>query len=620
MSGPVILHGEEAEKVWATFWKEALPHGQKLAKVCRTGTAAVLALGLPKGILKPGQAVHSLDEGMRKNLIKQFEETGDRVTAEFLKSDRPGRVIAFYGEASFLLNLDLTKDPTKRESYSIEPGSLDADRIKDPNGGAALAAKLTQLGRLREFDMLETKIRDLKRAEALEHGELRKLTESVAQEEVDLLETIMPGHEITFGELFLAWAKETSPPPAYGADRKVRKIIADQLTSDIEGEIRQRGLDRWITDATGGSETLGTGIRVKGTEPVHALASLMSSKLYDLLDTLEKFGLPSGRMLSQEDIAKAIKEMILPPLVTPNNIEVAMMSLARFSAFTESDRSADVRSWLKHLGKSRLAYFEDSQFGALLDMLGFGSHWRSMAFARLELGHKLAAALMFTDAPESVQAPWLAWSLILPDGLLGEVDIRRVWCLGDRPAVLLVKLGDHVGTLGLHVFKPREDGNLGIDPGPYNPDLGEKIPKTRAAFEAMGKEYEEKFLRTLPMLQNLIRGVCLALSDPAEWRKGDYYGRPSGSEIKKASKHKELPVGERYVLGHPVQIDLREEVLEHVRTGRVGGGSPTKLFLVRGHHRRQAHGPGHQLRKTIWVEPFWKGPEDARVLLRPHQA
>jgi hypothetical protein len=346
----------------------------------------------------------------------------------------------------------------------------------------------------------------------------------------------------------------------------------------------------------------------------------MASKLYNLMS--EKFGLPSGRMLTVEDIENSIKEMILPPLVTPNNIEVAMMSLARFAAFTESDNSGDVGAWLKKLGKSKLAYFMTSQFEGLLELIGFGTHWREMAFARLELGHKLAAALMFTDAPESVQAPWLAWSMLLPDGLFGEVEIRRVWCLGDRPAVLLIKLGDHVGILGLHVFKEVTEvgAKLPLDPGPYNPERGEKEPATRAAFVAMGEEYEEKFRRCIPMLENLVRGACLALSDPSDWRKGDYYGKASGSEIKKASKHKELPVGERYVLGHPVQIDLREEVLDHVRTGRVGGGSPTKLFLVRGHHRQQAHGHGRLQRKTIWIEPHWKGPEDARVLLRPHQA
>ena len=36
--------------------------------------------------------------------------------------------------------------------------------------------------------------------------------------------------------------------------------------------------------------------------------------------------------------------------------------------------------------------------------------------------------------------------------------------------------------------------------------------------------------------------------------------------------------------------------------------------IVRGHYRNQAHGPGMRDRKNIWIEPYWKGPEDGAVL------
>ena len=34
--------------------------------------------------------------------------------------------------------------------------------------------------------------------------------------------------------------------------------------------------------------------------------------------------------------------------------------------------------------------------------------------------------------------------------------------------------------------------------------------------------------------------------------------------------------------------------------------------------KSQAHGPSGQLRKMIWVQPYWKGPEDAVILRRAH--
>jgi hypothetical protein len=54
-----------------------------------------------------------------------------------------------------------------------------------------------------------------------------------------------------------------------------------------------------------------------------------------------------------------------------------------------------------------------------------------------------------------------------------------------------------------------------------------------------------------------------------------------------------------------------------------------KLVLrvrVAGHWTNQAHGPRHSLRKRIWIQPYWKGPEDGflkpqtRVLKMQHEA
>lgn len=43
-----------------------------------------------------------------------------------------------------------------------------------------------------------------------------------------------------------------------------------------------------------------------------------------------------------------------------------------------------------------------------------------------------------------------------------------------------------------------------------------------------------------------------------------------------------------------------------------------KRFIVRGHWRRQATGAGHEDRRLIFVEPYWKGPPGAPVLARVH--
>lgn len=44
-----------------------------------------------------------------------------------------------------------------------------------------------------------------------------------------------------------------------------------------------------------------------------------------------------------------------------------------------------------------------------------------------------------------------------------------------------------------------------------------------------------------------------------------------------------------------------------------------RRFVVRGHWKNQAHGEGMQLRKLIWIKPYWKGPEMAEIINKPYK-
>lgn len=63
-----------------------------------------------------------------------------------------------------------------------------------------------------------------------------------------------------------------------------------------------------------------------------------------------------------------------------------------------------------------------------------------------------------------------------------------------------------------------------------------------------------------------------------------------------------------------VAHDVREAITDYVRHG-------TRIqrvqVLVRGHWKRQVHGKGRSLRKTIHVEPYWRGAEDAPIGVTP---
>lgn len=219
--------------------------------------------------------------------------------------------------------------------------------------------------------------------------------------------------------------------------------------------------------------------------------------------------------------------------------------------------------------------FEDGVHG---HASAFTCSWADAAFARLEVGHKLAAALCLTDVPAdmTVRAPWLAWSLVIPDDTLGA--LARVWCVGAEPAFLLMRDGT------AHAYADRDK-----------------------ALDTTANQ----------LLSNLIRGACLALSNPDDFRKESRRESSSSGHGKSARDGAPDLVQARFLLSAPVSIDLRDH-LRGALSGRGGGGAPTVQFLVRGHWRNQAHGPKLSQRKEIWIQPFWKGPKESRVLLRQY--
>jgi len=221
----------------------------------------------------------------------------------------------------------------------------------------------------------------------------------------------------------------------------------------------------------------------------------------------------------------------------------------------------------------------------------FGIAWRDSSYARLEIGHKLAASLCLTDTDGvEVQSPWLACSIVVPDGLFPTLDVAyksevsvgaqvaRLWCLNTQVIFAVMSDGGVIADLA-NTMEPR----------------------------------------AVSALESLARGAFLALANPDEFKKKTTTTSASSSKTNNRNGPPDLTQA-KYMLSAPVSIDMRDLLTEHLSGKRKGGGGAPKVqFLVRGHWKQQAHGPRHSLRKTIWVKPFWKGPDDTRVLLRTYQ-
>lgn len=286
------------------------------------------------------------------------------------------------------------------------------------------------------------------------------------------------------------------------------------------------------------------------------------------------------------------RRCILPPPTTANNIEIIAMSVATVldamegSGYPWLGNDPTLPHEIDRVFRAGALVFGVERMKEWVPWLG---EWQELGFPRLEISHRLAAALCLTDvpAPETIQAPWDCWSLVVPDGLLSlpvadadgsnkrDMEIARIWCSGATPLVALLRTG------------------------------------------AIAAQFDDPKNPAARMVRSLVGGACLAITERERDTKHATWGATKNT-TRAPRTCGPPPAGSTYVLAHPVTIDLREHVREVLSGKRRGGGAPKVQFLVRGHWRNQAHGPGRALRRQQWIEPFWKGPEDARVLLRPH--
>jgi hypothetical protein len=311
-----------------------------------------------------------------------------------------------------------------------------------------------------------------------------------------------------------------------------------------------------------------------------------------------------------EEVTKRVRKVPIPPSSSSaNNVEALLMAAAyvfdpvySFALSYSPDPSRLNELVAKFIGYYsmknqavlQLLHRMDGQLrgqpysGSLQD---FGRSWMYSGFPKLEVGHKLAATLALTDVPDDMEiiAPWKCWSLIMPPGLLGDdpngCNFARLWCEGSEVRFMVNSLGEIMGPVTREQMLRKPS----------------KYPMSLVACEAM---------------DSLVRGACLALSNPDDYKR-QKLSEKNASAPKKPSRDglPDFSVS-RFMLSAPVQIDLRE-YLHDTLMGKKhqSGGAPTVQFFVRGHWRNQAHGPRMSLRKQMRIEGYWKGPEHGAVKL-----
>jgi hypothetical protein len=238
-----------------------------------------------------------------------------------------------------------------------------------------------------------------------------------------------------------------------------------------------------------------------------------------------------------------------------------------------------------------------------------GASWGFSGFPVLRPTHKLAASLMATHIPRDlvgeVKMPWPIVVVEVPNGLV-PVEYGPA---GSYPFVTT-----HVGLMRM--------GNGGYALF-YFKEHACVMPYIACFLDSLadltdGQDAREKLLRRL-LLNAIIETDRPLLRE--EIGKGRPVGRPAGKpegkkhkDKRKKQKDESVTVGAwNIVLRRDVKLDVRGWVTEYVKGG---GKSPLVQTLVRGHQKRQPYGPNHSLRKWIHIEAYWRGPEDAPVVVR----
>jgi hypothetical protein len=250
---------------------------------------------------------------------------------------------------------------------------------------------------------------------------------------------------------------------------------------------------------------------------------------------------------------------------------------------------------------------------ALTNAVGL-THWHRHGLQSVELSHKLAAALCATSAVgalDNAHLPWPAFEIRIPPGLLESSHGELYSCVvHDSPAWVpeRYKRNGSAGAIVLY-YDARSIGHIGLDTlagiARYEPNGETNISNVR---EFLRAEYDaDREDRLKQMLLRLVTGVILLVTEARADKPQAFPLHPL-----RPAKHGAPRVNTHRVV-RPVSIDATASVRDFVRG--VERDSPHVTTLVRGHWREQAHGVGRKLRRTTWIEPFWRG--DGPLNVRP---
>jgi len=334
-----------------------------------------------------------------------------------------------------------------------------------------------------------------------------------------------------------------------------------------------------------------------------------------------RFGFGKPANLSSEQLAELTERMIQDRVSSykagpRRSVDAVWADLAREAwgwGFRALD-SATYRRVIPTLTPDQQLLLRDESTQLLTGLLG---RWRHLGCPTVDLhGHKYAAALMATPVPPDleVRPAWDAFMLRLPVPLLTIQDDT-----GARTALSRVLVGYYANEgMGQHVWSYVAASDTTCLWSINRPQVAlteEEPPLSdgRISVAAFRQTMLPEDAKLRQLLGRCVLGTCLAFAAAKS---------ASAAAAAAASCSRRRPTGvvppfDRFVVGAPIQVDCRPALNEFLLGTK--SGVPMVQWLVRGHWRNQVCGPQRSERRPTWISPYWKGPEDAPVLLRSYE-
>lgn len=245
--------------------------------------------------------------------------------------------------------------------------------------------------------------------------------------------------------------------------------------------------------------------------------------------------------------------------------------------------------------------------------LAIASHrWAVNGFPTIVPSHKLTASLMCTnvssDELSNAILPFDGFCIQVPDKIVSDRE-HLIWVTSFFGDDELVKLSP---IRAIFEVPFGDTCYFGMSPADNLSDYNDEVSFDmfeHGGDQVVGVVPASSSDRAAYLFRKLIIGVCLEMSN--------YRQSPVSSSKTSASKRSKIPRDTSvFRLARPVLVDVRASVRDYVE-GRVGH-KPTVQTLVRGHWKAQRFGANLTDRKLIHIEPYWRGPEEAPVAVRPH--